>query len=157
MLPEGWQVMKVQPSDLILRFDAGSNEVLLLVPKSPSETGTLKRFFAVPVPAEVTVSGFAGEIGVAVASFLHARHGDRFKVVESEPDGDEREASEDVAFEDARLLIDRIGDGSTLADLEAIDALLKHASEHGDEEATSYLRDTWPQLRTIFVRRVSRT
>ena len=156
MLPAGWQVMNVQPSDLILRFDADSNEVLLLVPKSPGETGTLKRFFAVPVPAEVTVSEFAGEIGVAVASFLHARHGDRFKVVESEPDGDEREASEDVAFEDARLLIDRIGDSSTLADLEAIDALLKHASERGDEEATSYLRDRWPQLRTTFVRRVSR-
>lgn len=148
--------MKIETSDLVLRFAASSNEVLLLVPKSPSETGTLKRFFAVPVPAEVTVTEFAGEIGVAVASFLHARHGDRFKVVESEPDGDEREASEDVAFEDARLLIDRVGDGSTLADLEAIDALLKHASEHGDEEATSYLRDTWPQLRTIFVRRVSR-
>jgi hypothetical protein len=148
--------MKFETSDLVLRFDASSNEVLLLVPKSPSETGTLKRFFAVPVPAEVTVTEFAGEIGVAVASFLHARHGDRFKVVESESDGDEREASEDVAFEDARLLIDRVGDGSTLADLEAIDALLKHASEHGDEEATSYLRDTWPQLRTIFVRRVSR-
>lgn len=77
-------------------------------------------------------------------------------MVESEPDGDEREASEDVAFEDARLLIERIGDGSTLADLEAIDALLKHASEHGDEEAITYLRDTWPRLRAVFVRRVSR-
>lgn len=148
--------MKVQPSDLILRFDAGSNEVLLLVPKSPNEVGTLKRFFAVPVPAEVTVPEFAGEIGVAVASFLHARHGDRFKVVESESDGEDREASKDVVFEDARLLIDRIGDGSTLADLQAIDALLKHASEHGDEEATTYLRDTWPRLRAVFVRRVSR-
>jgi hypothetical protein len=149
--------MKVEPSDLVLRFDASSNEVLLLVPKSPRETGTLKRFFSVPVPAEVTVSEFAGEIGVAVASFLHARHGDRFRVVESELDGDEQQASEGVAFEDARLLIDRIGDGSTLADLQAIDVLLKQASEQGDEEATSYLRDTWPKLRAVFVRRVSRT
>lgn len=148
--------MNVQPSDLILRFDACSNEILLLVPKSPTEVGTLKRFYAVPVPVEVTVSEFAGEIGVAVASFLHARHGDRFKVAESDTRGDEPEESEEIAFADAQLLIDRIGDGSTLADLQAIDVLLKHASEHGDGEATSYLRDTWPRLRAVFVRRVSR-
>ncbi|MFT3664271.1 hypothetical protein [Piscinibacter sp.] len=148
--------MNLQSSDLILRFDANSNEVLLLVPKSPNEVGTLKRFFSVPVPVKVTVSDFAGEIGVAVASFLHARHGDRFKVVESEPEGDVLEESEDVAFDDVRLLIDRFGDNSTLSDLQTIDTLLKHASERGSEEAIRYLRDTWPGLRAVFVRRISR-
>jgi hypothetical protein len=148
--------MKLQPSDLILRFDASSNEVLLLVPKSSDHGETLKRFFAVPVPTEVTVSEFAGEIGVAVASFLHARHGDRFKVVESESEGDAPDESEHVAFEDARLLIDRIGEGSSLDDLNAIDTLLKHASDQGDDEATKYLRGTWPALRAVFARRITR-
>jgi hypothetical protein len=148
--------MKVQPSDLILRFDASSNRVLLLVPKSPEDVGTLKRFFEVPVPAEVTVSEFAGEIGVAVASFLHARHGDRFRVGASDSEGADHVDSEEVTFEDARLLIDRLSDSSTLADVEAVGALLKHASEHGDQEAAGYLRDTWPGLQAVFVRRVSR-
>jgi hypothetical protein len=147
--------MKVEPSDLILRFDANSDRVLLLVPKSPEDVGTLKRFFAVPVPVEVTVSEFAGEIGVAVASFLHARHGDRFKVGASDS-GDDRVDSDEVTFADARLLIDRLGDSSTLADVEAVSALLMHASEHGDHEAARYLRDTWPDLQAVFVRRVSR-
>lgn len=148
--------MQVQALDLILRFDESSNEVLLLVPKSPSETETLKRFFAVPVPTEVTVPEFADQIGVAVASFLHARYGDRFKVVESESNDDEYEKSSQVVFADARLLIDRIDDDSTLTDLQAIDALLKQANLDGDAEAIRYQRDTWPQLRAVFVRRVSR-
>jgi hypothetical protein len=107
------------------------------------------------VPAEVAVSEFAGEIGVAVASFLHARHGDRFKVGASDS-GDARADSNEVTFEDARLLIDRLGDSSTLADVEAVNALLMHASEHGDQEPARYLRDTWPDLQAVFVRRVLR-
>jgi hypothetical protein len=64
--------MKIQSSDLIIRFDVNDNKVLLLIPKSPEDTGTLKKFFEVSVPAEVTASEFAGEIGAVVASFLHA-------------------------------------------------------------------------------------
>ena len=145
----------MQPSDLILRFDPIGNRVLLLVPRSPEDLGTLKRFFEVPVPGEVTVSEFASTIGVAVASFLHARHGERFKVEPYDSEGADRDSAE-IRFEDARLLIDRLGDSSTVADVEAVGALLKHASDHGDEEAAKYLQETWPRLRAVFVRRVSR-
>jgi hypothetical protein len=149
-------MMKLQALDLVLRFDASSNEVMLLVPKSPNEPETLKRFFAVSVPAEVTVPEFADQIGVAVASFLHARYGDRFKVIESGSSDDEFAELDQVVFADARLLIDRIGDSSTLADLESVDELLRQASLHGDEEAIRYQRDAWPKLRAVFVRRISR-
>ncbi|MDL5030629.1 hypothetical protein QRD43_01820 [Pelomonas sp. APW6] len=149
-------MMKVQPSDLILRFDADGNDVLLLVPKSPTDVATLKQFFAVPVPVGVTVSEFASEMGAAVASFLHARHRDRFEVIETLVEDEVLESTEAVTFGDARLLIDRLGEDSDLADLQAIDALLQIASEQGDAEAESYLHNRWPQLRTIFVRRISR-
>jgi hypothetical protein len=148
--------MKIQSSDLIIRFDVNDNKVLLLIPKSPEDTGTLKKFFEVSVPAEVTASEFAGEIGAVVASFLHARHSDHFKAGDAEFTDKDGGSSEGIKFEDARLLIDRLGDLSTLADVEAVTALLKHASEHGDQEARKYLQDVWPGLKAVFVRRVSR-
>lgn len=148
--------MKLQPSDLVLRFDASGSKMLLLVPRSPDELDTLKRFYEVPVADEVAVSEFAKEIGVAVASFLHARHSDRFKV---EPDiaaATEVTAHEQVTFEDARLLIDRLSDSSTSADIDAVDELLAQASKRGDRKAAKYLRETWPDLRAVFARRISR-
>jgi hypothetical protein len=148
--------MKIEPSDLVLRFDARGSRVLLLVPKSPQDSETLKRFFEIPVPANVTVSAFAEEIGVAVASFLHARYGDRFKVVPSGSEDSDGVESPRSVLEDARLLIGRLSDSSTLADVTAVEVLLEHASKNGDEEAMRYLRDTWPGLRAVFMRRISR-
>lgn len=147
--------MKLKPSDLIIRFESEENVVRLLIPHSGAGHDAMKRFFEIQVGEEVTVSDFAEEIGIAVASFLHARHGDRFKVVESEEE-DEGDLGGQSAFEDARLLIDRINDDSTLEDLECIDVLLKRASLGGDVAASEYLRTMWPKLRSVFVRRVTR-
>ena len=147
--------MKLKPSDLIIRFESEENVVRLLIPHSGAGQDAMKRFFEIQVGEEVTVSNFAEEIGIAVASFLHARHGDRFKVVESEEE-DEGDLGGQSAFEDARLLIDRINDDSTLEDLECIDVLLKRASLGGDAAASEYLRTMWPKLRSVFVRRVTR-
>lgn len=148
--------MKLQPLDLIVRFDAGSNKVLLLVPRSPDEVDTLKRFFEVPVPEDVTVAEFAEEIGPAVASFLHARHGERFSVAPRAALPADADASGEVTFEEARLLIDRLGDKSTLADIETVDFVLAQAGKRGDRKAAKYLRDSWPDLRAVFVRRITR-
>lgn len=148
-------MMKLKPSDLIIRFESEENVVRLLIPHSGAGQDAMKRFFEIQVGEEVTVSNFAEEIGIAVASFLHARHGDRFKVVESEEE-DEGDLGGQSAFEDARLLIDRINDDSTLEDLECIDVLLKRASLGGDAAASEYLRTMWPKLRSVFVRRVTR-
>ena len=148
--------MKLQAMDLVLRFDASSSKVLLLVPKSPNEIGTLKRFFEITVAEKIAVSEFADEIGAVVASFMHARYGERFKVDPEEAATTEGEQSEDVSFEEARLLIDRLGDSSTIADLEAIDVILEKTSELGDRSAAQYLREVWPELRAIFIRRISR-
>jgi hypothetical protein len=148
--------MKLQPSDLILRFDARDDKVLLLVPRSPDELDTLKRFYEIPVAQEVAVSAFAKEIGVAVASFLHARHSDRFKVESKDASAIEGASDEEVTFEDVRLLIDRLGDSSTPADVDAVDTLLAQASKRGDRKAAKYLRETWPGLKAVFLRRISR-
>lgn len=56
--------MKLQPSDLVLRFDASDSKVLLLVPRSADELDALKRFYEIPVAHEVAVADFAKEIGV---------------------------------------------------------------------------------------------
>lgn len=146
----------IRASDLILRFDADSGKVLLLVPRSPNEVSTLKRFFEFPVSAKVTVSEFAEEVGISVAAFMHARHPDRFRVEEKEVEEAVSSDSEKVTFGDARLLIGRLGDSSTISDLDAVTALLEHASKHGDQEATRYLLDLWPGLRAVFLRRLSR-
>lgn len=148
--------MKLQPSDLVLRFDASDGKVLLLVPRSPDELDTLKRFYEIPVAQEVAVSDFAKEVGVVVASFLHARHSDRFKVESKDAAAIESTPHEEVTFEDARLLIDRLGDSSTLADVDAVDMLLAQASKRGDRKAAKYLRETWPGLKAVFLRRISR-
>lgn len=148
--------MKIQPSDLILRFDVSTNSVLMLVPKSPTNLDMLKQFFEVSLPEDVSVSELADEIGVAVASFLHARHGDRIKLTDSAPTGDAADSSDDFTFEEARLLIDRLSDDSTEDDVEAISVFLKRASDQGDQNATRYLKETWPGLKTVFLRRISR-
>ncbi|MBQ0921772.1 hypothetical protein KBW71_25340 [Hydrogenophaga aromaticivorans] len=148
--------MKIQPNDLILRFDSSTNNVLMLVPKSLSNLDVLKRFFEISLPEDVSVAELADEIGIAVASFLHARHGDRIKLTDSVPDGDALDTSDKSTFEEARLSIDRLGDDSTADDVEAVSVMLKYASDRGEQDATRYLKETWPGLKAVFLRRISR-
>jgi hypothetical protein len=145
--------MKIAPTDLVVRYDPDSDKILLLVPRHLSADGTLKRFFELPLAESVTTGELASELGAAVASFLHARHPDRIAVAPGVAGTDE---PIDVSFADARALIDRLGDRSTVEDLDAVTNLLESASKGGDGEATDYLKNKWPSLRPIFLRRISR-
>jgi hypothetical protein len=150
--------MKIKRSDLIIRYDISRDCVLLCVPKSANNLEELKLFNEIPLSEEVTVKGFSKEIGIAVASFLHARHSSRFKVVEATSEGGTEDEDEEnnSKFDEAHLLMGQLNASSKVDDIEAIDLLLKQASQEGDEEASKFLNDTWSDLRDIFVRRLSR-
>ena len=143
----------MEPSDLVIRFDRDGKRILLLVPGAPSSPGDLKRFFEIPLGEEVYVNELSKEVGVAVASFLHARHGDHFKLREETSTDD---SSEDLTFDEIRLLINRIDENSKLSELEKVDGLLKFLSKQGDSKAKSYLLEIWPNMYSTLKRRIDR-
>jgi hypothetical protein len=101
-----------------------------------------------------------------VVAFLEATHKADF--VTADAHSSERDSKKRInrktstkkggvfTFYDARLLIDRVDDTSSQEDVESITAVLKNASAAGDRDAKQYLKSTWPKLREVLLRRVSR-
>jgi hypothetical protein len=148
-----------RPTDLVVRLDEHARKVTFLVPNSPARPGDLKRFFEFELQESPVKEELANELGIALVAFMEATYmGFRFsdETVGNEDSGSQSGEDGSPSFEDARLLIDRIGDESSLADLEAIDAVLRNTAAAGDEESRLYLGGMWPKLRAVFVRRISR-
>ena len=154
-------------ADMVVRFDPATKTICLFT-VSQGKPSSIAIHDLPWNPQE----GFVGliDVGGAVCAHLFSRHPEVFcteeqweKIAEdvriaTGRNDSEVEPCEDshLSFNDARRLIDRLGDDSTPADLEAIDALLKSTADDGDTQSRRYRLETWPKLRDVFVRRISR-
>lgn len=145
----------IASTDLIVRFEADRQCVLFLVPDSLGTIGALRRFCEFSVSAS-NISLSAEELGRAVVAFLCSTHPE-IALIDSpmnEPESSEPETPS--AYSEARALIDGISDASTEEDVEAIEKVLHQALDSGDRHAQKYLSDTWPKMREVLLRRVTR-
>jgi hypothetical protein len=145
-------------NDLVARFDALQKKVLFFIPNIESGSSKLKRFDEFDQMSEVDADELAKQLGIVLVAFMRSKYGDQF--IEDEcfnQSIDLRQTNDmSVSFDDARSLIDRLGDYSTIADLDAVTALLEKASLNGDSNSKSYLAERWPNLRAVFERRIAR-
>ena|SRR6266851_4212969 len=156
--------MKLLPTDVVVRYDRDEEKILFLVPRSADEVNELKRFYEFSDVSTTKKAKLAKELGIAVVAFLEATHRADFVMDDvSTPSKTTRQRQprgggkrRKLSFYDARLLIDRIDDDSSKEDVESIATVLKNASAAGDREAKRYLSTTWPRLREVLIRRVSR-
>lgn len=150
------------PNDLVVRFDARDMKIVFLMPKLESGPNKLKRFYEFDQLKGLNADELAKEIGLGFIAFMKSNYGDDFfpDAILGEASGCDPDMSGDVnekaSYEDARLLIDRLHDHSTPADLEAITTLLNEAALNGDSDAKIYAAEKWPKLRSVFLRRIAR-
>lgn len=146
----------LQDNDVVVRYDAQSQKILFLVPNTNGDTNALKPFFLNFMTSDFeTTSLLASEVGAALVAFLNVKYPGAFAVNTDSPN-DIKSVSDDASFDHARILIGELGNASSEVDLEVIDGVLQMASEHGDQQATEYLKNTWSGLRAVFLRRFSR-
>lgn len=150
--------MKINPDDLIVRFDSKSKKIQLLTPNNLLENDSLGCLFSIKVQSKIPASEISLEIGDAISTFLHMKYPSYFLIESTEHSKSENEENElKGSFDEARLLIDRLSDQSSVFDVDAITAMLKNASKNGDQIAGHYLTNIWPELKLIFLKRISRT
>jgi hypothetical protein len=147
--------MTIQSTDLVIRFDERTNKILLLV--ADASAGGLRTLYEFRKIDEFEQAALVDDLGNGVIAFLRMSFADRFPVPNSfEADGAPAGNAESCSYDDALLLIERLGDDSTLADLDSVSAILEKVASGGDEKARTYLVEKWPALRAVFVRRISR-
>ena len=160
-------------NDVVVRYSQNSNTVSILAINyqlNELRLRVMHEFAWNPSEGVAAVT----DIGAGIGAFLYASFRDSFcsaeqweklaeqvRIAAGRDDAIEELESKstkelEVSFDDARLLIDRLGDHSTVADLDAVTALLEKASSNGDGNSKSYLAERWPNLRAVFERRISR-
>jgi hypothetical protein len=152
----------IVPSDLLIRLHDDGETIQFLCRRTPSSSGELTVIHEIRSDAEGSIEEHVGQVVLAFLSA--ATSSNRFNLDQYRKAGSEFASSltstnlndAERDYENARYLVDRFDESWSLAQLDEVDALLQSASSRGSNGAQQYLKERWPQMRAILVKRLKR-